>query len=193
MIIVFDTETTGLPKNWNAPVTDLENWPRLVQLAWMRFDRNGNELEKRSYIIRPDGFSIPGDAEQIHGISTERALFEGEDLHVVLSEFLEAVEQCQYLVAHNISFDEKIIGAEILRTGINYRRNPAIKRICTKEASTDFCQLPGPYGYKWPNLSELHQKLFGTTFEEAHQADVDVEATARCFFELIRRQVILLN
>ena len=193
MIIVYDTETTGLPKNWKAPVTDVQNWPRLVQIAWNSYDLQGKVLDKKNYIIRPEGFNIPKDAEAIHGISTERALFEGKDLHVVLTEFLGAVERSQYLVAHNISFDEKILGAEIIRTKINYSRNPNIERICTKEASTDYCQIPGPYGYKWPNLSELHKKLFGKSLDEAHQADVDVEATGNCFFELVRLGVIDLS
>ena len=47
MYLFFDTETTGLPKRWNAPVTDLENWPRLVQLAWIMYDDRGNMLESR--------------------------------------------------------------------------------------------------------------------------------------------------
>ncbi|MBN2009487.1 3'-5' exonuclease [candidate division KSB1 bacterium] len=193
MIIVFDTETTGLPKNWNAPVTDTENWPRMIQIAWVIYDKTGKQLEAKDYIIRPEGFNIPKDAEQIHGISTERALFEGHDLYIVLKEFLDAVERCDYLVAHNISFDEKIVGAEIIRTKIKYARNPNIQRICTKEASTDYCKLPGPYGYKWPSLAELHRKLFGNDFKEAHQAEVDVQATGKCFWELVRLGVIELD
>jgi DNA polymerase III subunit epsilon len=190
MIIVFDTETTGLPKNWNAPVTDTNNWPRMVQIAWLVYDKTGNQLDAKDYIIRPEGYNIPKDVEKIHGISTERALFEGRDLFSVLKEFLGVVEKSAYMVAHNIVFDEKIIGAEIVRTKINYTRNPAIRRICTKEASTDYCKLPGPYGYKWPNLSELHKKLFGNHLEEAHQAQIDVQVTGKCFWELVRLGVI---
>ena len=44
MYLFFDTETTGLPKNWKAPITDLENWPRLVQLAWLVYDNIGNKI-----------------------------------------------------------------------------------------------------------------------------------------------------
>ena len=53
MYLFFDTETTGLPKRWNAPVTDLENWPRLVQLAWIMYDDRGNMLESRDVIVKP--------------------------------------------------------------------------------------------------------------------------------------------
>lgn len=74
MYLFFDTETTGLPKNWKAPVTDLNNWPRLVQLA---YDSNGNKISGGDFIIKPEGFSIPTESSRIHGISTERALRAG--------------------------------------------------------------------------------------------------------------------
>ena len=51
-------------------------------------------------------------------------------------------------------------------------------------ASTDYCKLRGPYGYKWPKLSELHIKLFGEDFKEAHNASVDINATAKCFWKM---------
>ena len=52
--------------------------------------------------------------------------------------------------------------------------------------TTDFCKISGPYGYKWPKLSELHYKLFKKGFDEAHNAAVDINATAKCFWELKR-------
>ena len=183
MYLFFDTETTGLPRNWRAPVSDVDNWPRMIQIAWQEYDENGNNLTKSEYIIRPEGFSIPADAAAVHGISTERALEEGHYLEEVLNDFVNALNQTQTLVAHNMSFDEKIVGAELIRSGVDSRLFE-LPKICTKDASTDFCALPGPYGYKWPKLSELHIKLFGKDFEEAHDAAVDVEACARCFFEL---------
>ena len=70
MYLFFDTETTGLPKRWNAPVTDLENWPRLVQLAWIMYDDRGNMLESRDVIVKPEGFTIPPEASRVHGITT---------------------------------------------------------------------------------------------------------------------------
>lgn len=74
MFLIFDTETTGLPGNWNAPLTDFNNWPRVVQLAWRLHDNTGKLLSAKSVIIRPDGFAIPFNAEKVHGISTDRAL-----------------------------------------------------------------------------------------------------------------------
>ncbi len=185
MYLFFDTETTGLPKNWKAPVSDLNNWPRLVQLAWLVYDTAGNEISSGDCIIKPEGFTIPLDSSKIHGISTEKAIKEGQNLQTVLKEFEKLINQAKYLVAHNISFDEKIVGAELLRNNMP-NSIPAKNKICTMEKSTNFCAIDGPYGYKWPKLSELHFKLFKTNFEEAHNAAVDINATAKCFWELKR-------
>jgi len=186
MYLFFDTETTGLPRNWKAPVTDLNNWPRMVQIAWILCDDKGNRIESDDFIIRPENFKISAEASRVHGISTERANMEGVDLEKVLLTFNELVEQADFIVAHNISFDEKIIGAELLRKGVqsNFGRK---RKLCTMKASTDYCKLPGPYGYKWPKLSELHIKLFGEDFEEAHNASVDINATEKCFWEMRRK------
>lgn len=189
MYLFFDTETNGLPKNWKAPVTDLTNWPRLVQIAWILYDESGNEIGRNDHIVKPQGFTIPRDASAIHGISTERAIAEGVDLMGVLEEFNSQVSGSRYLVAHNMSFDEKIVGAEFLR---NKWANPipSKSRICTMQKTTDFVAIPGNYGNKWPKLSELHQKLFGIDFEEAHNAAADINATARCFWEARRLGIL---
>jgi len=183
MYLFFDTETTGLPKNWKAPVTDLNNWPRLVQLAFLLCDKNGNKISGGDYIIKPDGFTIPTDASRIHGISTERAIQYGQPLKAVLQVFQTLIDQAEILVAHNMSFDEKIVGAEFLRSKMP---NSLVdkRKICTMQSTTNFCAIEGSYGYKWPKLSELHYKLFKTDFEELHNAAVDIDATAKCFWEL---------
>lgn len=185
MYLFFDTETTGLPKNWKAPVTDLPNWPRLVQLAYILYDNQGNKISGGDFIIQPNGFLIPPAASAIHGITTEKATLEGADLKAVLAGFQALIERAELLVAHNMSFDEKIMGAEFLRNQMS--DSVATKsKICTMQSSTNFCAIDGPYGYKWPKLSELHYKLFKTGFEEAHNAAVDINATAKCFWELKR-------
>jgi len=183
MYLFFDTETTGLPRNWKAPVSDLNNWPRLVQLAFLYYDRNGNKISGGDFIIKPEGFTIPTDASRIHGISTERALREGQSLVSVLQHFNSLIGQASYLVAHNMSFDEKIVGAEFLRNGMQNSIQTKNK-ICTMESTTNFCAIDGPYGYKWPKLSELHIELFGEDFEEAHDASVDINATEKCFWKM---------
>jgi DNA polymerase III epsilon subunit-like protein len=189
MYLFFDTETTGLPRNWRAPVTDLNNWPRMIQIAWILCDDKGNRLESNDYIIKPENFEIPLDASKIHGISTEKAINEGVALEMVLNKFNELVEQTDSIVAHNISFDEKILGAELLRKNIKSNFNKK-RKLCTMQSSTNYCKLPGSYGYKWPKLSELYIKLFGVDFEDAHDASADINATEKCFWEMRKRGLI---
>ena len=190
--LFFDTETTGLPHDWNAPVDNVDNWPRLVQLAWLLYGKDSNIICGGNYIIKPEGFLIPTEASNIHKITTEKAKKEGKELKKVLEEFKTIVENTNYLVAHNISFDEKIVGAEFIRK--NLSNNLVDKnKICTKEQTTNFCAIPSPNGYndyKWPKLSELYYKLFGKEMENAHDAMEDVKATAKCFWELKRKGIL---
>ena len=79
MFLTFDTETTGLPKNFKADVSDSDNWPRLVQLAWQLNDETGKLISNNTLIVKPEGFTIPYNSEKVHGISTEKALKEGID------------------------------------------------------------------------------------------------------------------
>jgi len=191
MFLIFDTETTGLPKNWNAPITDSDNWPRMVQLAWQIHDRKGKFVENKNFVVIPEGYEIPFATEKIHGISTEKAHKIGIPLTEVLAEFNKDLEKVDYVIGHNVSFDINIVGAEYHRKGVE---NALIKKIDvdTKDESTDFCQIPGGRGgkFKWPKLDELHQILFEEKFDEAHNASADVNATARCFLELVRLGVI---
>jgi DNA polymerase III epsilon subunit-like protein len=189
MYLFFDTETTGLPKSWKAPVTDLNNWPRLVQIAWIFYDKDGINIRSGNHIIKPEGFTIPADSSNIHGITTQRAEEEGIALQSALEDFQQNLSEATYLIAHNISFDEKIVGAEFLRKNITNDLS-AKRKICTMESSTDFCAIDGPYGYKWPKLQELHHKLFGVGFTEAHNAAADIAATAACFWEMKKRGMI---
>ena len=117
MYLIFDTETTGLPQNWKAPLTDFNNWPRCVQLAWQIHDKKGGLVEVKNYIIKPEGYDIPYNAEKIHGISTELALKKGVPLIDVLIEFTEDVKKSKFVVGHNISFDNNIIGCELFNLG----------------------------------------------------------------------------
>lgn len=191
MFLIFDTETTGLPVRDNAPLEELENWPRIVQLAWQLHDLKGNFLEAKNYIIKPDGFIIPYAAEKVHGISTSMAELQGHELKKVMEEFARDIDKAKLLIGHNIEFDVNIVAAEYIRCGVfnSFLEKP---RLCTKIVSTEFCALPGGRGgkYKWPSLGELYFKLFNESFSGAHDASADVNATARCFFELIRLGVV---
>ena len=190
MYLIFDTETTGLPKKWDAPLTDFDNWPRCIQIAWQLHDEMGNLVEHQDYLVQPEGFNIPFDAEKIHGISTELAQQEGIPLQEVLEKFQEALQKSKFIVGQNVGFDLNIMGAEFLREGLeNPMEEFPVLDTCT-EKTAELCKLPGGrYGrFKLPTLTELHQELFDQPFSEAHNATADVEATTRCFLELIRRE-----
>ena len=172
MYLFFDSETSGLPLDWNAPVSHTANWPRLAQLGWILCDPEGIPESSQEYIIKPNGFIISRDAIKKHGITTERALIEGVDLQPALNEYSKVVKTVRVMVAHNISFDEKVVGAEFFRAGMmNVLERK--KHYCTMKGSADYCKLPGRYGFKWPTLNELHEKLFGEAFEGAHSALAD--------------------
>jgi DNA polymerase-3 subunit alpha len=189
MYLIFDTETTGLPKRWKAPVTDTDNWPRCVQIAWQLHDDPGVCLEHCDFLVRPDGFNIPYDAEKIHGISTALAESRGVSLNIVLEKFNEALSKAKFVVGQNVGFDLNIMGCEFHRMQVVTTLNTLpVLDTCT-EVTASLCQLPGGRGgkFKLPTLTELHQYLFKTPFAEAHNATADVEATTRCFLELLRR------
>ena len=190
MFLFFDVETTGVPRNWKAPVSDTFNWPRAVQIAWLFYDKDRRLIEEKDYTIQPEGFEIPYDAEQVHGISTEIAKEKGVDLLPVLQEFKTLIDKTDYIIAHNLTFDEKVIGAEFYRKKIEHRLFHT-ERYCTMRESTYFCKIPGKYGkYKWPSLSELHKKVFGKDFDNRHNARADTEACANCFFKLVDAEEI---
>ncbi|MGB5170986.1 MAG: DNA polymerase III subunit alpha, partial [Eudoraea sp.] len=191
MYLIFDTETTGLPKKWNAPVSDTDNWPRCIQIAWQLHDEMGNLIEHEDYLVKPDGFNIPYDAEQIHGISTELAEKNGISIEEVLRLFKIALDKTKYVVGQNVGFDVNIMGAEFFRYNhSNPFEEVPILDTCT-EKTASLCQLPGGRGgkFKLPTLTELHYFLFKQPFKEAHNATADVEATTRCFFELLRKGI----
>ncbi|MDV3309153.1 MAG: DNA polymerase III subunit alpha [Cyclobacteriaceae bacterium] len=192
MYLIFDTETTGIPHNKTAPITDLDNWPRLVQIAWQLHDGRGRLLARHNFIVRPDGFDIPSNAQQIHGISTQRALEEGIPVREVMDALLSDVQRARLLVGHNIEFDKNIIGAELIRLNLDPQLVLQVDALDTGVVSTTFCQLAGGIGgkLKMPRLTELHEKLFGVAFSDAHDACYDVDATARCFFGLMHAGVV---
>ena len=188
MYLIFDTETTGLPKRYNAPVTDTDNWPRCIQVAWQLHDASGALVEHADFLVRPDGFDIPYDSERIHGISTALAAKEGRPLQEVLEAFNEVLSKAKFVVGQNVGFDINIMGCELYRMGMeDPMPSMPVLDTCT-EHTANLTQIPGGRGgrFKLPTLTELHEYLFGVPFAEAHNATADVEATTRCFLELVR-------
>lgn len=143
MYLIFDTETTGLPKNWKAPITDVDNWPRAVQIAWQLHDEMGDLIEHQDYLINPEGYNIPYDAEQIHGITTQLAQEQGKSLEEVLKLFNEALAKTKFVVGQNVRFDLNIMGCEFHRLGIATSLNKLpVLDTCTEKTAL-LCQIPG--------------------------------------------------
>jgi len=185
-VIFFDSETTGLPKDYKAPMSDTDNWPRMVQLAWLVHDIKGEVIRETSFIIKPEGFTIPDEVAKIHGITQTRALKEGVELGQVMRAFDSDLTSVPLAVCHNVPFDRAITGAERVRLGLPWGFTTAFKD--TMAEGTNMCRIPGPRGFKWPTLQELHTFLFGVGFEGAHDALADVKACAKCYWEIQRRK-----
>ena len=197
-ILFFDTETTGLPKDYDEPYTNSDNWTRLVQLSWIIEDSNKKELEERDFIIKPDGFVIPEKATKIHHIRHDWAERNGKDLFFVLHEFYSYLMEADLLVGHNIDFDINIVAAEVFRLenkfpGLKYlaERLHSMPIFCTMETGKYYTKIETDYSddYKWPKLIELYRHLFGCNFKGAHNSLDDIRATRECFWEMLRLDI----
>ena len=193
MYLFFDTETNGKALTFNAPASDLDNWPRITQLGWQLYDKDENLLSEHSHLVKPDGWTVPKEPFFIeHNMSTERCEEFGIPLKDVIEKLQEDLGKSEYLIAHNMKFDVNVLGAEFIRLGI--KNTHKTMKICTMMEGTSFCQMPGRYGnFKWPTLTELHTKLFGKDFKGAHDALDDVKACAKSFFEMKKLGHILKN
>ena len=184
MYLIFDTETTGLPKNFRAPISDTDNWPRCIQIAWQLHAADGTLIENQDFLVQPEGFEIPFQSEKIHGISTALAEEKGESIANVVVAFEKVLKKTKCMIGQNLKFDLNIMGCEFHRLAKdNSWLEIPVLDTCTESTAT-ICQLPGGRGgkFKLPTLSELHLQLFKQQFVKAHNATADVEATARCFF-----------
>ncbi len=184
MYLFFDTETTGTHKG-----------ARMTQLAFILTDSEGNILKEFESLIKPDGWTVPTSQFFIdNNMSTERCEEHGIPVLDALKDFAESLSKCKYKIAHNLKFDKRIMTHEIQQTGFTGKKFLATKEFCTMLSTVDYCQIPGKFGkFKWPKLSELHIKLFGFDFDDAHDALADVKAMIKCFFELKKRGIINLD
>lgn len=160
-LLLFDTETTGLPKTRESASKGPNNWPHIVSLSWVILDTDTNQIVKtRDYMIKPDDWEIPEDSTKIHGISTEHAILYGQPLHDVIQEFL--IEECDAWVAHNLEFDMGVlVNAVLWDLGLQFPVTPQ-RKYCTMLLSRNMCKLPGKYNsYKMPKLKELYVHVFG--------------------------------
>lgn len=189
MYLFLDTETTGLPTRRRASHTDVAAWPRVVSVGWAFYRSRNDAVSQRYHVVQPNGFRVPQAATAIHGISHEDAVRVGQPLATVLGSLFSEIQYFQptRLICHNVAFDRPVVLAECLRAGFPPRPLESLATYCTKEATTDFCAIPGVAGYKWPTLEELYLKLFGRALSQSHHAARDVDACAECYFEFTNR------
>lgn len=197
-VLFFDTETTGVPDKSYKWDTDYQNYPHIVQLAWYSPMHSAME----NHIIRPDGWEIPQETVEIHGITTEYALEHGEPFASVIDMFIQDCAEAPLICGHNIHFDTSIVKANILRElGREYYDANDVesalykgKRIDTMRPSMKWVDARTQGGrLKFPNLTELYSRCFpGETFP-AHDAMEDVRAVARCLPVIIENGLVELK
>lgn len=195
MYLVFDTETTGLPKKWGRPMEDIHNFPRITQLGFMLVDIDGNTIKEYQSLVKPDGWVVPKEQFFIdNNMSTERCEEHGKPIFEVLRELQDALKQARYKVAHNMAFDKNIVGAEMIRAQIKHQLFKFKPEICTMKETTNYVKIKTHAGgNKWPKLIELHRAFFNEDFDGAHDAMDDVRATSRCLIEAINRGIIKID
>lgn len=180
MIIIFDTETADFPSKSGYK-------PTMMQLAYAVFDADGNQVHSHCTYVKPPagGFKISDGAFNAHGITNQVCQEKGSEIVEVLHNFCGWLEKATHVVAHNIEFDSAVIVLEMTEHKIR-PKSKGYTKIDTMKPMTDILKIPSPrgFGFKWPSLQELHKFCFGVGFEDAHDALVDVNATAKCYFEL---------
>lgn len=181
--IIFDTETTGLPKDKTLPPQyKKDNWPDLVSICWRVYE-GGVCISNKYHVIKPDGWKIPAESSQIHGITHAYATEHGTALSDIMVRFLSDVHTSHRVIAHNISFDKQVIFHSMFwRLGMYECSWDSLSEICTGLLATDEMKLPfrSGRGYKMPSLKELYMGTFGQ--EEpagAHNAERDVDVVEK--------------
>jgi DNA polymerase-3 subunit epsilon len=186
-ILFYDTETSGLP-DWKSP-SESENQPHIVQLGAILADAETREIiSTMDVIIKPNGWVIPEEVSQVHGITTEKAIEVGIDEKEALETFLLMWDGC-YRAAHNKTFDQRIIRIALKRFGTDEQCEAWANKddhYCTMQAAKPVMQMgpKGRYGYKPPKLSEACEYFTGKPLENAHTAMADARACMEVYWAL---------
>ena|ERR1700722_1368500 len=194
MILFYDTETTGLPDFKARSADPLQ--PHMVQIALLFTDDDGTELELQTALIRPDDWQVPEEGPAaVHGISHARCMEEGIPESAAANMFLLAQARCNLRVAHNESFDRRILRIAMTRAGIERDVIEATENrssFDTCRAAQPIVNLPptsamvakGMTSAKPPKLTECISFFFQDSIEGAHDAVWDARACARIYFHL---------
>ena len=189
-VLVFDTETTGLPASRRTSIYETDKWPHMLQLSYIVYDTDtNNTLGHVDNLIRvPDELEIPEESTRIHRITKEACQAHGVDVVHALEEFDDWLRECDVVVGHNLSFDKRMVIVEHIRNGLRSGLGIETQRAeyCTMKHGRDVCQiLVSPPDrksyYKYPKLSELYMRLFKEEASGAHNAFADILFCLRCY------------
>ena len=185
MYLIFDCSGIDRPKDWKAPFSDTFAWPRMIHLSWIVLDKELKPIDDFDHIIIPEGFGFTAEIEKRCHIDQEDIDTKGAPLEDVLKGFDKSLKTVDYVLAHNMNFNENVVAAEFLRKGISHSLFQK-ERFCLMQESTFFCKLPSKTGgYKWPTLTELHSIIFKKGYSPPNNARADVIAATRCFKALM--------
>lgn len=186
-LLFIDTETSGVPLRWDRPYSDDKNWPSVIQVAWIIYNRQGKEIRRVNEYIYEKNITISKESEKIHGISLEKLLAQGNKRKDVLRKLTYDISKYDPLIiAHFIELDVHILSADFYRAQLN---NPFIGQefFCTMLSSVKFVRNPRS---KYLRLAQLYEYLFDKTPKTIHEAEGDAELTATCYFELYNKKLL---
>lgn len=206
-VLVFDTETTGLPETKIINPDTLNLWPHIVQFSYVVYDTSLNDIViSQDHIVELRDIIIPEESIKFHGITNKISKRKGENLGLIFSGFFDKLVNADVLVGHNVTFDINMIKIELLR--LIYSANVSereklihkynlhlltnFKNICCTCSSKESIQLCNIYAInkngvpykKFPKLFELHEKLFESVPNNLHNSLIDILVTLRCFMKL---------
>lgn len=183
-ILFIDTETSGLPKKWDAPYSANDNWPFIVQIAWMIFRQDGEYIKTENHYIKDNDYEISQPSGNIHGINPAFLKEHGEERKAVMQLLQQdLLHYNPLIVGHFLQLDSQMIGVGFHRAGLE---NPAEKLpgFCTMKLSGSFIRYKPS---RYLKLGELYERVFNEPLNNQHNALTDVKATAACFFELRKK------
>lgn len=191
IITVFDTETTGVPpRNQKPSAFNQQYWPHVVQFSYLQYDTEKNTYITKDHIVKiPEHKTIPQEAIDIHGITNEIMRDEGEDIKVILKEYIDMMEKTDIIVAHNLEFDYNIMMVELIRNKMISQLKENVVKFCTMDNTKKLCNIKaksrkGTEYIKWPSLVELHIKLFDSEPDNLHNSLIDVFVCFRCYYKI---------
>ena len=185
MYLIFDGSANGRPRSYKAALDDTSAWPNLMHLSWIILGEDLKPMEDYNVLIKPEGYTPTKAAMKSHHLTAENFQKTKDTLKETLEKFAESVKKCDYLFAHNLQYNEGVIGSEYYRMSMS---SPLIaaEKFCLMHEATYFCKLPGKRGYKWPSLQEMHSMMFKQGFTPSGHARADVIAASRCFIYLMK-------